>query len=164
MAQSATALVSALARNDVRPRFRGSGFDARGDVADVGLVEIDDEQQRLGREKLKAAQTFEIVAGQLQRAQRLAFFECGLAALHQIPFLLELGGTALLQIFLEALEPPFNDAEVSEDQLVFHRLGVARRIDRAGGVRDRRVAERAHDVDERVGVLVASHIDERLRT
>jgi hypothetical protein len=31
-------------------------------------------------------------------------------------------------------------------------------------MRDRRVAERAYDVDERVGVLVASHIDERLGT
>ena len=143
--------------------MRGGGLDAGGDVADVGLVEIDHEQQRLGREKLKAAQTFEIVAGQLQRAQRLAFFECGLAALHQIALLLELGRTALLQIFLEALEPPFDDAEVREDQLVLHRLRVARRIDRACGMRDGLVAERAHDVHERVGVLVAGHIDERLR-
>ncbi len=163
MAQSATALVSALARNDVRPACRGGGFDAGGDVADVRLVEIDHQQQRLGREELKAAQTFEIVAGQLQRAQRLAFLECRLAALHQLALLLELRRTTLLQILLEPLETPFDDDEVREDQLVFHRLRVARRIDRAGGVRDRCVAEGADDVDERVGVLVAGHVDERLR-
>ena len=95
------------------------------------LVEIDDEQQRLCREKLKAAQPFAIVAGELERAQRLAVFERRLAALHQIAFLLELGGAPLLQILLDALEPAFGDAEVREDQFVFHRLRVARGIDRA---------------------------------
>ena len=60
-------------------------------------------------------------------------------------------------------EAPLGDAEVGEDQLVFHRLRVARRVDRAGRMRDRRVAERADDVHERVGVLVAGDVDERLR-
>ena len=64
---------------------------------------------------------------ELQRAQRLALFERVLAALHQIAFLLELRRAALLQILLDALEAPLGDAEVGEDQLVFHRLRVARR-------------------------------------
>ena len=75
----------------------------------------------------------------------------------------ELGRAALLQVLLEPLEPPLGDAEVGEDQLVFHRLRVARRIDRARRMRDGRIVERAQDVDERVGVLVGGDVDERLR-
>ena len=143
--------------------FRRGGFDARSDVADVGLVEIDHEQQWLRREELKAAQTLEIITSQTQRTQWLAVFECRLAALHQLAFFVELGGATLLQIFFESLESPFNDHEVGEDQLVFHRLCVARGIDRACRMRDGRIAEGAHDVHERVGVLVSGNIDECLR-
>ena len=163
MAQRATAFVAALARNAVRPAFAAAVSMPARDVGDVGLVEVDDEQQRLGREELKSAQPFQVVACQLQRAQRLAFFECDPAALNELAFLLELCGAALLQIFLETFESPLDDAEVGEDQLVLHRLRVARRVDRARCMRDRRVAKRADDVHEGVGVLVAGDVDERLR-
>ena len=86
-----------------------------------------------------------------------------LASLHEVALLLELRGFTLLEILLDAFEPALGDAEVREDQLVLHRLRIARGIDRARRVRDRRIAKRANDVDERVGVLVAGNIDERLR-
>src|SRR5215208_4261052 len=103
-----------MGKKRLQAGLRRGSFDASDDVANIGLVEIDDEQQRLCREELKATQTFEIVAGQLQGTQRLAFFECGLAALHQLAFFLELSRTAFLQIFLEALQTPFDDDEVRE--------------------------------------------------
>ena len=74
----------------------------------------------------------------------------------------EVGGAGLLEILLQPLQTALCDAEVREDQLVFHRLRVARRIDRAGRVRHRRILERAQDVDERVGVLVRDDVDQRL--
>ena len=69
----------------------------------------------------------------------------------------------LLQIFLDAFQTAFRDAEIREDQLIFHRLRVARRIHRSGWMRDCFVAKRAHDVNKRVSVLVRGDIDERLR-
>ena len=92
-----------------------------------------------------------------------AALERALAALDQIALLLELRRAALLQILVESFEAPLGDAEIREDQLVFHRLRVARGIDRARGMCDRLVAKRANDVHEGVGVLVAGDIDERLR-
>ena len=68
----------------------------------------------------------------------------------------------LLQVLLEPLEPSLDHAEVGQDQLVFHRLRVARRVDGSCDVRHRLVAERAHDVDQRVGVLVGDHVHQRL--
>ena len=48
---------------------------------------------------------------------------------------------ALLEILLDALEPALGDAEVRENQLVLHRLRIARGIDRTRRVRDRRDRE-----------------------
>ena len=160
---SATARVAACDRNAGQPGLRRGPLDVGADLRDVGFVEIDHEQQRLGREELKAAQPLQIVAGERQRAQRPALFERGLALLHDVALLLELRRSSLLQIALDALEPPLGDAEVGEEQLVFHRLRVARRIHRARRMRHRLVAKRAHDVHERVGVLVVGHVHERLR-
>ena len=154
--------MAACARNDVRPVCPAARSDAGAHVGHVRLVQIDHQQQRFRREELEAAQPLDVVAGEFQRAQRLALFERLLAPLHQVALLLEFGRASLLQILLDAFEPPLGDAEVGEDQLVFHRLGVARRIDRPGGMGHRRIAEGADDVDERVGVLVAGDIDERL--
>ena len=147
-------------------RRQPGAFAARSTLAaaaDVGFVEIDHDQQRLGRQQLKPAQPPEIVAGEAERAQRLAVLERGLAArASRSRLLLELGGLVLLEILLDPLEPPFDDAEVGEDQFVFHRLRVARRIDRsATGCGTDGVAKRAHDVHERVGVLVAGDVDQR---
>src|SRR5262245_11365597 len=82
----------------------------------------------------------------------------------QVAFFLELGRARLLQVLLYPLEPPLEDAEVGEDQLVLHRLRIPGGIDRARRMRNCLVVKGAHDVHERVGVLVAGHVDERLRT
>ena len=51
-----------------------------------------------------------------------------------------------------ALEAPLRLLEVGEHQLGLDRLDVAERVDAALGVDDVRVAVRAHDVDDRVGL------------
>ena len=127
------------------------------------LVEVDDEQQRFCRQELESAQPLQIFTLQIQRAERPALFERGAAERDHVALAFEFRGPAFLQIFLEPLEASLGDAEVRKDQLVFHRLGVARRIDRARRVGDRGIVERADDVDERVGVLVRGDIHERLR-
>ena len=103
------------------------------------LVEIEHEQQRLRREELKAAQPPRVVRRQSSSRSGLPVFEQRAAALQDLLLLLQLrGGAGFLQIALEPLEPPLDDAEVREDDLVLHRPHVARRIDRAGRVRHRR--------------------------
>ena len=138
----------------------GRLLDVRG-VGDVGLVEVDHQEQRLGRQQLKAAEAALVVAGEAQRPQRLAVLERILAAKNEVALLLELRRLVLLQILLEPLEAALDDAEVGEDQLVFHRLRIARRIDAAGCVRDRLVAKRPDHVHESVGRLVAGDVHER---
>ena len=135
-AQSATALRRGVRRETrVSPVFAAARLDVGADVGDVGFVEVDDEQQRLGREELKAAQPLQIVAGRAAARAAACPLRARPAALHEIALLLELRRASLLQILLEPLEPPLGDAEVGEDQLVFHRLRVARRIDRARRMR-----------------------------
>ncbi len=92
---------------------------------------------------------------------RPAVFEGGLAEKNHVTLALELGGAVLLQIFFEALEPALDDPEVRENQLVFHRLRIARGIDGAARMRHRRILEGANDVHEGVGVLVGGDVDER---
>ena len=78
--------------------------------------------------------------------------------------LLELARARFLQILFDSLEATFGDAEISEQQLVFHRLRVTRGIHRSRRVRHRLVAKRAHDVHQRVSVLVRGNVNECLRT
>ena len=68
---------------------------------------------------------------ELERAQRLSVFERRLTSAHEIALLFELRRAPFLQILLDALDSAFGDAEIREDQFVFHRLRVARGIDRA---------------------------------
>ena len=152
-------------RNGVRPAASAARVDvaAPSPPASCDFVEVDDDQQRLRRQELKPAQPLEILALEIERAQRPALLERRPAEREHVALAFELGGAALLQILLEPLEPALGDAEVREDQLVFHRLRVARRIDRARRVRHGRILERAQHVDERVGVLVGDDVDERLR-
>ena len=145
-----------------QPGFLCGSVDARADRSEIGLVEIDHEEQRLGGEELKPAQQLQVGTGQSQRPQRLALFKRRATALDEVALLFELGRLPLLQILFDPLEPPLGHAEVCEDEFVFHRLRVARRIDRAGGGRNRFVAKGADHVYERVGVLVAGDVDEPL--
>ena len=53
------------------------------------------DQQRLGRQELKAAQPLQVVALQVERAQRPAVFERGAALRDHVALALELGGLCL---------------------------------------------------------------------
>ena len=131
-------------------------------VGDLRLIDIDDDQERLRGEKLKTAEPLEIVALQVQRAERTSVFESCPALCKNCLFALQIGRFSLLQIFVDALEPPLRQPEVRENQFVFHRLRVTRRIHRSGRMRDRRIVERAQNVNERVGILECGDVDERL--
>ncbi len=77
-------------------------------------------------------------------------------------FLPELRRVALLEIALETLEPLLDNAEVRENDLVLHGADVAGRIDRTGGMRNRRVAEHANDVEQGIGVAKRRDVEQRL--
>jgi hypothetical protein len=116
--------VAACARNDVSPVF-AAAFSTVEPTSDRSA------QKRLRREKLEAAKPFQIVAREFQRAQRTPFFECRLAAVNEIALPFLFCRPALLQILVDALEPPLGNAEIREDQFVLHGLRVACGVDRA---------------------------------
>jgi hypothetical protein len=61
---------------------------------------------------------------------RSAFLEQRPAPLKDFLFLLELGRRAgLLHVALQPFQPAFDDPEIREDDLVFHRTHIARGID-----------------------------------
>src|SRR5262249_30705052 len=100
---------------------------ARGEVR---LVDVDDDEERLRREKLKAAQALQILGRQVgERSQRTSLLERRRAEGNDVALAFEIDRLRLLQIFLEPFQPTFCDAEIREDELVLHRLRVARRID-----------------------------------
>src|SRR5262249_48629081 len=74
----------------------------------------------------------------------------------------QIRGRRLLQIFLEPLEPALDDAQVGEDEFVFHRLDIAEWIDRTGGVGDVLVAERTDDVQQRIRIAERGDVEEIL--
>ena len=126
---------------------------ARSRLRQICLVEVQDDQQRLRREELKAAQPPRVFAGELQLAQRPAVLRARSGTLTGSPAPSSAPASpAFFRSRLEPFEPSFDHPEVREDHFVFHRPHVARRIDGAGGVRHRRVAEHPHDVQQRVGV------------
>ena len=142
--------------------IRGAS-DTDGRVAPIGqlrLVDVDHDQERLRRKKLKAAEPLEIVAFEVQRTERPAVFECLAANREDVALAFELRRAGFPEVALEAFEPPLGDAKVREDQLVFHRLGVACGIDRAGRMWNGRILKRAEHVDEGVGVLIGDDVHE----
>ncbi len=145
------------------PAFFRRLLDGRAHLAQVSLVEVDDEEERFGGEELKAAQPLQVIAREFERAQWLSVLERRLTAPHQIALLLELRRASLFQILFDAFEPAFGDSEIRQNQLVFHRLRITGGVDRARRVRHALIAERMDDVHERIGVLVPGHVHERLR-
>jgi hypothetical protein len=106
-----------------------------------------------------------LVAAEIERAQRLSVFEGRPAPLQDVLLLFEFRVAArLLQIALETLEAPFDDAKVGKDQLVLHRAHVTRRIDGSRRVRHRGIAKHADHVQERVGVAERSDVEQRRGT
>ena len=108
--------------------------------------------------------TDENVAAWIERAEGLSFLERSAATLNEVAFFLQFRGLAFLQVPLDSLQAPFGDAEIREDQLVFHGLRIARRVNGTRGMRNRFVTKCADNVYEGVGVLVAGDVHERLRS
>ena len=129
----------------------------------VGLVQVHHQQQRLGREEAEPAQPAPVLRRErAARAAACAFSSAVLQRQHDLALRFEVGRAHLLQVPLDAFEPALGDAEVGEDQLVLHRLGVGRRVDRRAHGGDGLVAKRAHDVHERVGVAERRHVEQCL--
>ena len=113
-------------------RLRGAiDLDRRVPARELRLVEVDHDQQRLGGKELESTQPLQILAFQIERAQRLRLFERGLADLDDVALALQIRRPHFLQILVETFEASFGDAEVRKDQLVFHRLRISRRVDRS---------------------------------
>ena len=112
-------------------RFQATQADGIIGVREIGLVEIQHNEQRFSRQELKSAQPLRVVAAEIERAQRTSFFERRAASKENLLFLPQIGVVALLQIPFEALEAAFDDAKVREDDLIFHRAHIARGIDRS---------------------------------
>ncbi len=136
---------------------------AVGEQRRVGLVHVDDEEQRLRGEELEPADNLALGVAHVDPAQRPAFLERRLAAEQQIALTLEFRGAALLQVALDPFEALLGHREVGEQELVFHRLRVAGRLDLVRVVRHRRVPEGAHDVHEGVRVAERDHVEQRRR-
>ena len=90
-------------------------------------------------------------------------FKRAFADRHYVALTFQIGGLGFLQIFFEPVEASLGDAKVGENQLVLHRLGIARGIDRAGWRWDSWVLEVAEDVHQRICVFVRDHVHQSLR-
>ena len=130
---------------------------------EIAFVEIEHEQERLGRQQLKTTQPPRVFRRQAKRAQRLPGLERSPAADEDVALFSEIRIRTLLDVALEPFEAAFDDAKIGKDDLVFHGTNVACRIDRSGRVRHGGVAEHPHDVQQRVGVPEGRQIEHRLR-
>ena len=150
-AQIGTARVAAPARNSSSP---ASCDGVRSACAQVGFVEVQHEQQRLGRQELEAAQPLRSSPASSERAQRLSVLERVAAARAGSP----------------APSRRSGDSRLSSGRARAARAAARRRRGRPGSarppssctsragstdarrMRHRRIAEHAHDVQQRVGV------------
>jgi hypothetical protein len=108
------------------------------------LIDVDDDQERLGGKELKAAQPLQVVAFQVQRPERLPSSSAG----DKVTTSRSRSRSAERFFFrsFDPFEPTARPRRGRQDQLVFHRLCVARRIDRPGGC-GTAASSKADDVD-----------------
>ena len=119
----------------------------------IRFVEIQHEEQRLGRQELKSAEALRVLSAELKCPERTPGFERRAALFEHVLLAFQVGVRGrLLRVALEAFEAPFDDAQVREDDFLFHRAHVARGIDGSRRVRHRRIAKQADDVKQRVSV------------
>ncbi len=165
LAHTATAAVSRAREKCGQPGGFGRAVKTRGRLAalrELRLVQVDHDEQRFGGQKLKAPEPLQIVAFEIERPERLAILERRPAQHDDVAFSFEIRGLRFLEILFEAFQTPLCDAQVGEDQLILHRLRVARGVDGAGRMRDRWIVECAENVNKRVGVLVRGDVHECL--
>ena len=141
--------------NAVRPDSAGAPLDRSRRVGDVGLVEVDHDEQRLGREKLEAAQPLQIVALEPSARSGVPVLERLLAA-HasgRVP-----SRARRTCVFFRSFSSRSSRRSATPRSARISSSSIAC-ASRAGStepdaMRDRAIAKRAHDVHERVGVLV----------
>ena len=90
-------------------------------------------------------------------AQRLVGFHLHLGALQQFEFFFEFRRLHLLEIFFQPLQPFFDLPKIADQQIEFHVLDVAQRIDLAS-VRHRRIVEHTDDVSQRIHITQMSGV------
>ena len=81
---------TALRRRAGEELFDPGELDRVLRVREIRLVEVQDDQQRLGGQELETAQPLRVVRSELERAQRRARFERFAAALQDLLFLAQL--------------------------------------------------------------------------
>ena len=137
-----------------RDRARALGGGVLGDRRRhgvVALVDVGDEQHRLGGQRPEVAQRVRRVGGRRDGASGTAGME-RVDQLAQPGLLGDRGTLAAARVAHDARMAALGLLEVGEDQLGLDRLDVGERIDAALGMDDRVVVVRAHDVDDRVGL------------
>ncbi len=125
--------------------------DRAGVLREVRLADVEDDQQRLCREQLKAAQPLLVVVRQRHLPQRRLPLESGQqSVLEEIPLASLLRLQASLDGLRETLQAPLDELEVGEDELEVDVGDVARGVDAPLHVLELVVLEAAHDVHQGV--------------
>ena len=132
-------------------------------IPNVVLVQVDHQQQRLGGQELESAQRAGVAAFEFQRADGRAVLQCRQTAREDAGLAVEIAARTLLSVALDPFETALRHLQVRENQLVFHRLRIARRIDTAGCMRYVLGAEHPHDVQQCMRLAVGPHVDEAAR-
>ena len=150
------------AEGDVRlalPRVELRAGESARKVGRVGLARVEDHEHRLSRQEAEALDELRLLRVDVEAAEGLALFEGRLEAHEEVLLGRELGRLLLREVPLDALEAVRDDGKVREEHLGLEELEVARRVDRALGVRDRVRREAAHDDREAVHLAQLGEVE-----
>ena len=115
------------------------------------LADVQHVENRLLAEEHEALDALLVFGGHLHFAQRLVGFHLRLGALQQLEFFFEFRRLHLLEIFFQTLQPLFDLPQIADQQIEFHVLDVAQRINLAH-MRNRRIVKHAHHMRQCVDV------------
>ena len=132
------------------PRVELRPLEGPREVARVALARVEDHEHGLSCQEAEALDVLLFLDVNVEPAQRLALLEGRLEAHDEVLLGLELRRLLLRDVLLDAIEPVRDDREVREEHLRLEELEVARRVDRALGVRYRVGGEAANDDRESV--------------
>ena len=145
-AETAQRATCGLRASPARPERSRHG----GRLADLGLPEVGHEEHRLAGQERVAAQAVRLLAREPHLPQRPLGLERLLEPQEERLLGHVLRLLRLLDVGLEALEPPLHGGEVGQDQLELEHGRVAQGVDRALGVGDGLRLEGPHHVHEDV--------------